>query len=196
MVYNIKFIEYLWIINRQLTAISAASALLVLPNANYLARVRKVHILLLSLLQCFNWLPKNSGLNHIVELVEIMELGAKPQRVENFPPLPSVAWSLSVAFSSLMTWLLLLSWLASSPSVGRETGMGGHVWHSMTKYYVNVPINAIIWYVTRSSKCRPCSNFDVYTVYIPVACLLAGLISSWCRHFVHSYKASVTCSLQ
>ena len=42
----------------------------------------------------------NSGLNHIVQLVEIMQLGAKPQRVGDFPPLLSVAWSL------FLMWLL------------------------------------------------------------------------------------------
>ena len=57
----------------------------------------------------FNRVPKNSGLNRIVQLIEIMQLGAKPQHVGDSPPLPSVAWSLF-----LMTWLLLLSRLASS----------------------------------------------------------------------------------
>ena len=58
-----------------------------------------------------NRMLKDSGLNHIVKLIEIMQLGAKPQCVEDFPPLPSVAWSLF-----LMTWLLLLPRLASSPA--------------------------------------------------------------------------------
>ena len=40
------------------------------------------------------------------------------------------------------------------------------------------PSQCHIWHVTKSSKCRPCLNFDVYTVHVRVACSLAGFASS------------------
>ena len=140
-----------------------------------------------SLLKWFNRLPKNSRLNRIVQLVKNMQLGAEPQSVEDFPPLPSVEPSPSVVWSLfLMTWLqvLLLSWEASSSAdcLGHETRMGSHVWHVQYDHILcKSPGQCQFWYVTKSTNCRPCLNFDVYTVNIRVACSLAGKgsISSW-----------------
>ena len=89
-----------------LTVIKAASALLVLSNANYLAQVMRVYttsfIATVPLIEYqtkmpFYWESQfyvDSGLNCIVQLVEIMQLSAKPQCVGGFPPCFSVAWSL------------------------------------------------------------------------------------------------------
>ena len=111
-------------------SISAAST----HNANYLARVRRVRTLLLSLLQCFNRVPKNSGLNSSLKLCNSVP---SPTACGRFP---------SSLFSSLVAFLDDVAAAAVSigaANTGRETGMGGHVWHSMTKYYVKVPVNAI-----------------------------------------------------
>ena len=40
------------------------------------------------------------------------------------------------------------------------------------------PSQCHTWHVTKSSNCRPCLNFNVYTVDIRVACSLAGFTSS------------------
>ena len=157
-----------------LTASNAVSVCTsILLNANYLARVMRVHTLFLSVLPSLNRVPKchsigmqvqsyvDSGLDCILQLV------ARLQRLGDFPPLLSIVWSL-FRHRGYSSCVLLGIFGEHSLDLGHETGTDGYVLYD--PILRKSPGHCHIWHVTKSSNCQPCLNFDVYTV--DMSCML------------------------
>ena len=125
---------------------------------------------------CYSALP-NAGKHCKSSLVSILAwtVSYSSLKLCNSVPSPSV-WDslLSEPFSSLVAFLdsCLDSIVFSVHMV--VLGMKPK-WTTMYDLILRKSLGQChIWYVTKCSKCRPCLNFDVYTVDIPVACSLAS----------------------
>ena len=112
----------------------------------------------------------DSGLNCIIQLVEIMQLGAKPQLVGDVPLLLSVAWLLYLrcGYCSCLDRRLQ----GTHGGLGCKTRMGGHVWHCMTHYYVKVPVNAIFGMLLKVHVVNVSHVWILMSIQLTTSCML------------------------